>query len=138
VRFGKVNKYKVAPKEDRTWSGTTYASKAEMYYAQDLSRDQSVLVWSRGTRIMLDCIAYVPDFRVTFRDGSSCWVDVKGMLTPVFRLKLKLWQKHGPGELRLYKRLVRVSGHGWKHLGSYGPGLPVVKRATKKRRKSAA
>ncbi len=41
-------------------------------------------------------VTYRPDFHVVHADGSEWWEDVKGVQTPVFRLKRKLWQARYP------------------------------------------
>jgi len=126
------NKYRTAPKADRTdkVTGKVYPSKAEMFFAQMLAR----MVLNGEVRnvveqpvVMLDCIKYVPDFLVTYKSGEVMYIDVKGMRTPVFNLKLRLWKKHGPGILRLVKQSgkpQKLTGlPKFKHIGDYGPGV---------------
>jgi predicted nuclease of restriction endonuclease-like RecB superfamily len=48
-------------------------------------------------------ILYISDFLITEGD-KKYYIDIKGMQTPVFRLKLKLWKFYGAGELRLIKK----------------------------------
>ncbi len=49
-------------------------------------------------------IHYIPDFLCTDPiTGINFWVEAKGMETPEWRLKLKLWRFYGPGKLEIYK-----------------------------------
>lgn len=84
-----------------------YASKAEAAYAAHLQiMLQAGIVRSvlEQPRVPLVAgIVYVPDFLVEERDGP-CYYDVKGVETPVFKLKARLWKAFGPGRLRIVKR----------------------------------
>jgi hypothetical protein len=53
---------------------------------------------------------YKADFLVTYSDGTRAIIDVKGVKTPVFKLKQKLFLYHYP-ELDLH--LVKKSGKNW-------------------------
>lgn len=46
-------------------------------------------------------ILYKPDFAYTQADGVRVCEDYKGMQTPVFRLKARLWKFYGPCPLLL-------------------------------------
>ena len=100
------NKYKVSPKDQRTHNGRVFASKAEMEYFQILEIEmraggiQSIVC---QPPIRLGPIDYVPDFAVKIDDDWR-WIDVKGMETPAFRIKKKLWAEYGPGLLVLVKK----------------------------------
>lgn len=111
--MSRYNKYKVSPKSARTMDGVTYASKAEMRYHQYLRtllaggiireiETQPVIKFASG-------IKYVPDFKITLFFGPVEWIDVKGVETAAFRLKLKLWQSEGPGDLKI----VKAKGKGF-------------------------
>ena len=124
------NKYKVSAKADRTYAGKVYASKAEMFFAQMLARmlaNGEVRAVIEQPVVMLDIIRYVPDFLVTYNDGQVMYIDVKGMETPVFRMKLKLWKKYGPGKLRLVKQSGKPNKFTglpkFKDAGTFGPGV---------------
>ena len=53
-------------------------------------------------------ITYIADFRVINNDGSAYIVDVKGMLTTEFKIKLKLFNYKYPDiELRLISRSIK-------------------------------
>lgn len=47
-------------------------------------------------------ILYKPDFLIE-ENGKPIYVDYKGFQTAVFKIKIRLWAKYGPGELRLIK-----------------------------------
>ena len=94
----KRNKYNVAPKEQRTYGGRTYDSKAEMVYAQQLDvwkQAGAVKEWFPQVPFILHAPSgekigsYVADFRVNWADGSVTWVDVKGLMTPLSRWKIR-------------------------------------------------
>ncbi len=87
------NKYRVAPKDERTIDGITFASKAEMMAFQNLA-----LLQESGfvTKLELQPVFKFPmgfeyraDFRVTYASGDVEVIDVKGVETPVFKLKAK-------------------------------------------------
>lgn len=108
------NKYKVSPADARTWRGRTYASKAEMLYAKELDlqlRGGLIAEIVEQPIIHLGPIDYRPDFAVRRTPvGVWYWADVKGMETPEFRLKCKLWAECGPGTLYV----VKLSGKRFK------------------------
>ena len=95
-------KYGVAPKKDRTHKdGTVYMSKLEMNYRKHLdllkkatSKSNKVVdykeqvtmeVFINGIKIY----KYLLDFQVEYADGRIEYVDVKGILTSIYRLKKK-------------------------------------------------
>ncbi len=85
-----------------------YASKAEAAYAGELKLRRHAgqitgLVMQPVVYLTAARIRYVADF-LFLEDGQQVWVDVKGMETPVFRLKARLWKHYGPGVLRIVKR----------------------------------
>ena len=89
-----ANKYRVAPKAERTIGSLTFASKAEASAYQTLLALQ---VAGEVTKLELQPeykfppgITYRGDFRVTYKDGSVVTIDVKGVNTPVFVIKRKL------------------------------------------------
>lgn len=52
-------------------------------------------------------VTYTPDFRVTYRDGNSIWVEVKGgFLKPSDKTKLRRFKKYYPSE---FSKLVALS-----------------------------
>lgn len=95
-------KFGVAAKKDRTHKdGTVYMSKLEMNYRKHLDllkkatsvknrvveyKDQVPMeVYINNIKIF----KYVLDFRVTYADGRTEFIDVKGILTSIYRLKKK-------------------------------------------------
>lgn len=109
------NKYRVAPKEDRTWNGRVYASKAEMLYARDVldmkrRNIKSFNYWHQPSyRLGCPENKYVADFCVQETPINSTAavlyaVDVKGVETPVFRKNKRLWKVYGPYPLHIVKR----------------------------------
>jgi hypothetical protein len=86
-----------------------YDSKGEAAYAQHLDylvAAGQLAWWQRGKPVALlpevetkaDQITYRPDFVISpAPDGETGWVDYKGVLTQVFRLKVKLWKRAYPG-----------------------------------------
>ncbi len=96
------HKYGVAPKSQRTWNGVVYDSKKEMSYAMSL--DQLKWADKESERVVdiksqvpyeikingIKICKYILDFEVTYADGRVEFVDAKGFLTPVYRLKKKL------------------------------------------------
>lgn len=65
-------------------------------------------------------IKYIADFNIVHNDGTIEIVDVKGMVTPVFLLKKKLYEKQYPHKLTLMKYANKFSGwvtlDEWKRL----------------------
>ncbi len=71
-------------------------SQAERDYAEALQT--GCLDWWYGPNVVLQdepLVTYRPDFLVWGTDGLQA-VDVKGMATPAFRLKAKLWKARYP------------------------------------------
>ena len=52
-------------------------------------------------------ILYKPDFEVTNSEGETYWVEYKGMETPTWRIKRRLWKAYGPGRLEVWKKNSR-------------------------------
>ncbi len=104
-----ANKYRVAPKEERTVGLLTFASKTEAQAYQVL-----LILHEAGKITKLELqpafkfpmgFEYRADFRATYDDGSVEVIDVKGMETPVFKLKAKCMAYFYPEvKLSLWKR----------------------------------
>ena len=77
--------------------GITFPSKKEAsyyIYLKDLKKKGEIRDFERQVvYTFASGIKYVLDFRVTEKDGRLTHKDVKGVLTPVYRLKKKL-MKH--------------------------------------------
>lgn len=99
--YRKGNKYGVAKKEDRTYKGKVYDSKLEMQYRQHLDliskiADPELKVLEIREQVPFKVkingvlmFTYRIDFEVDYTDGTE-YIDVKGMLTPIYRLKKKM------------------------------------------------
>ena len=96
---GKRNKYKVAGKADRTADGIVFASKREMNRYLELKlQEKAGAIRDLELQPRFDirvngkfCGFYKADFRYTLTStGERKVEDVKGMPTPVYRLKKKL------------------------------------------------
>jgi predicted nuclease of restriction endonuclease-like RecB superfamily len=88
--------------------GIKFDSKAEAEYYLYLLQEKKLglineIEFHPKVYLTKSKILYVSDFLVTEGD-KKYYIDVKGMQTPVFRLKLKLWKHYGAGELRLVKK----------------------------------
>ena len=112
------NKYRVAPKSDRTYNGVLYASKAEAIRAQELDllvRAGHVIEWERQPRYELGVLenVYHPDFLVTPAEGEPWAEEIKGYdkggAHSMWWRNRALWKVYGPCELRILKR----KGSGW-------------------------
>ncbi|MEI6221195.1 MAG: DUF1064 domain-containing protein [bacterium] len=89
----KKHKYGVAPKEERTLDGVTFASKAEMRrYCQLKLMEKVKDIQDLKLQPKFELYAgikYVADF--SYYENSVFVVeDVKGMVTPVYRIKKKM------------------------------------------------
>lgn len=84
-----------------TVDGITFDSKAEARRYRELQAMQqagAIRWFSRQPSFLLPgAIRYRPDFLVCDRDGRIYAEDVKGMETPEFKLKKKLWDATFPG-----------------------------------------
>ena len=103
------NKYRVSPAEERYFNGRTYASKAEMRYAQTLEllkEAGDVIEYIEQPKFRLGCPenVYVADFLVIRADEPPYVVDVKGMETNKFKRDKKLWMAYGRLPLVIIKK----------------------------------
>lgn len=109
----KKPKYNVAPREDRTYNGTVYDSKAEMQRAVALDlmlAGKAIRSYTRQPRFTLGVKenVYVADFHVIDADGNEWIEDVKGASTAKWRRDMKLWRSYGPLPLHVLKH---AGGH---------------------------
>jgi len=80
------------------YNGRIYHSKKEAAYAQELDlriKAGEVREWTPQFKISLAAngrhiCTYIPDFLVTFADGSQELHEVKGFATETYRLKRKI------------------------------------------------
>ena len=117
------HKYNVAPKEQRTFNGIVYHSKAESVYAEQLDllkRAGDIIDWERQVTFQLGPdIKTVVDFVVTeWRDKYV--VEIKGMELPAFKRVKKLWPKYGPLDMHVMKRV----GKRWQESVIQGAEMP--------------
>lgn len=120
------SKYHVSAREDRTYDGIVFDSKAEMEYYRDIVLPlaatgeivqyelQKSFVLQPGFRHdgkAMRAITYVCDFYLIYKDGRSEVIDVKGMATPEAKLKRKMFLYRYPEENLLW---VKKSGKHWK------------------------
>lgn len=47
-------------------------------------------------------ILFKPDFKCVKHDGSYFFVEAKGLVTPVYAIKRRLWPHYGDGDLYVY------------------------------------
>lgn len=105
-----TNKYNVAPKDERTVDNIIFASKREAYRYQMLKVElQAGLISDLKLQPKFEIlpglspscrpIYYVADFQYV-RDGAVIVEDVKGIETPVFKIKAKMFRARYP-ELKL-------------------------------------
>ena len=115
--MAKRSKYGVAAKKDRTHKdGTVYMSKLEMNYRKHLdllkkatnpknkvvsySEQVPMEVYINGFKIF----KYLLDFKVEYADGRIEYVDVKGILTSIYRLKKKAVEAYFGIKIKEVKR----------------------------------
>ena len=93
------NKYNVAPKEARTLDGIVFASKHEMMDWAELRLLEKAGVITDlklQPRFKLPAdLVYVADFQY-HREGKTIVQDSKGVRTPVYKMKLKLFKATYP------------------------------------------
>src|SRR5574343_598301 len=95
------NKYGAAK---TTVNGITFDSRAEAAFYEYLLPLQKIgrieKIELQKTFTLYAGIKYIADFVVTTKDGPIRYIDVKGVETPVFKLKRKLFEKDvGPLEV---------------------------------------
>ena len=122
------SKYHVSAREDRTYDGIVFDSKAEMEYYRDvvlpLAAAGEIVQYELQKSFVLQpgfrhdgkavrAITYVCDFYLIYKDGRSEVIDVKGMATPEAKLKRKMFLYKYPEENLLW---VKKSGKHWKKI----------------------
>ena len=120
------SKYHVSAREDRTYDGIVFDSKAEMEYYREvvlpLAAAGEIVQYELQKSFVLQpgfrhdgkavrVITYVCDFYLIYKDGRSEVIDVKGMATPEAKLKRKMFLYKYPEENLLW---VKKSGKHWK------------------------
>jgi hypothetical protein len=105
MRYGKYNAIKTK------WNGRTFDSKREALEARYLENQLQCgklkkLEYQPVYELLPrpNRIKYIPDFLLTYPDGRIEAVDVKGVETPVFKLKAKMFLHFYPNiELKIVK-----------------------------------
>ncbi|MCZ6654838.1 MAG: DUF1064 domain-containing protein [Planctomycetota bacterium] len=117
----KPHKYRVSPKEQRTYNGDVYHSKAEAIYAAQLDlllRSGDIRGWERQVKFQLG-----PDNKTIVDFLVTEWhdvyvVEIKGMETPEFKRVKKLWVKYAEIDMQIMKRF----GNRWQVSVLHGKG----------------
>lgn len=126
----KREKYHRSPASERTCAGVVYDSKAEMVYHQ-MNPDA---LYKPGSLDLPGSVRYEPDF---WHDDVRHYVDVKGMRTAAYNIKMRLYASLPSGppihEVKAVYRRGRIVD--FRTVRIIVPGKPVP-RATKKRRKA--
>ena len=92
--------------------GITFDSKMEARYYLGLklrAKAGEIEIISLQPKVYLTeaKILYKPDFFIWEKGVGNIYIDVKGPTTPVFKIKMRLWKKYGPGILRVvYKNKI--------------------------------
>ena len=108
--------------------GRKFDSRWEAAYYRHLKLQQiaqRILILSCQPKVYLTDarVLYKPDFHVRdLKTGEEYWVDVKGVRTPVFQLKRRLWKAYGPGKLVLVKK----KGAGFEVIEEITPARPAI------------
>lgn len=98
MRFFNASKYK--NKKTVCLHGHKHDSKAESKLCEDLisKHGENEIIQQPKVYLTSAKILYKPDFAL----GEHTFWDVKGMNTPVFMLKKRLWKHYGPKFSKLY------------------------------------
>ena len=89
--------------------GHSHASKLESAVCQMLQLREKAgeidIVQTQSNVYLTDAkILYIPDFECEDKKTEQIFfVEAKGMETPVYRIKRRLWKFYGPGPLIVYK-----------------------------------
>lgn len=133
---------KVSPKEERTYNGELFASKAEMEYYRDVLlinvAGGLIKEIKRQPKYELGCPenVYRADFICAMVKPDEMGnmvqypivVDVKGMTTAAFARHRRLWSVYGPCPLHIVKR----SGKGFKTVEIVVPGVKLKRKSSKR------
>ena len=110
-KITKPSKYKAVK---ASADGISFASKAERDYYLELRLLEKVTsartqLIELQPKIVLSKanITYRPDFLI-MENEQLIYIDVKGMQTPVFNLKARLWRAYTSDVLRIIKRKGKV------------------------------
>lgn len=99
MAFHKYNAQKVS------YDNFTFGSKLEASVYHLLKANPEIEVLQCQDHILLTKaeIKYIPDFKCRdIKTDTIFWAEAKGMPTPSFNIKKKLWKFYGPGALWIY------------------------------------
>lgn len=109
-------KYNVSSKKDRTLAGVTYMSKLEMQYRAHLNilkkakyNEDKVVDIEEQVPFKIEINGklichYLLDFKVTYADGRIEYVDTKGVITDIYKLKKKMVEAIYPVKIKEVKK----------------------------------
>ena len=100
--FYKKNKYN---NKKTIINGIKFDSLAEAdYYLYLKSSSIEIIEMQPKVYLTEAKILYKPDFLIK-ENGKLIYIDVKGVVTPVFAIKRRLWHRYGQGLLREIKKV---------------------------------
>lgn len=107
IMIKKVKKHKFKAKRCEL-DGIKFPSKLEARYYLKLKKDQqdgSVVFFLRQVPFYLPGgVKYVVDFQVFYSDDTVAFIDVKGMMTPTAKLKIKQVESLYPITIQIVKK----------------------------------
>jgi len=140
-----VNTSKKA-KDKRTLNGYTFDSDIEYkFYVYILSQQEEGLIKKiliqpkfelqpkyekQGKKVR--CIQYIADFQIEYTNGNIIIFDVKGMVTPEFKLKRKIFDYIYPDKVLRCVNFSRLDG-GWCDIEDIEKGRKQRKKDKLKR-----
>jgi hypothetical protein len=88
-----------------TYDNHNFASKLEAAVYTILRANEDLEIQCQDHILLTNAeIKYIPDFKCTNKKTDEVfWAEAKGMVTPEFNIKKKLWKFYGPGPLHIYK-----------------------------------
>lgn len=110
IKVPRQNKYKNVKVE---YDGYSFPSKGHAHcYSilklQEKAGEIQLLQVEDNVRLSEAKILYIVDFKcLDLKTNKEFWVEFKGFETPQWRIKLRLWEHYGPGDLHIYKATYR-------------------------------
>jgi hypothetical protein len=82
------------------YNGSYYMSQLEAAYAAELDlrvRAKDIVSWEKQIRVSfvihgIKICDYIVDFKILHNDGSIEWVETKGFVTDVARIKMRMFE----------------------------------------------
>jgi len=103
MRFNRKKGHKYKAKKAIV-DGINFDSKLESQVYLLLKADSNIKSIDLQSKVYLTeakILAKI-DFKIELQDGSVRYVEAKGMATPVWNLKKRLWRKYGPSTLEIW------------------------------------